>query len=135
MGVAYFVVVKPNDPSFSGFLQGGKVLALAEVPLADMARRMGALPLSAYLSGPPELIAEEIEEFERETGIQVPTETKPSSEQWFTPEEGAVAVQRLLKAVREEGSFSPALERALSELLQVLEVVSRRGLSWHFDLA
>ena len=136
MGLAYFVVVNPCDPSFRGFLKGGKALAGGEVLLADLARQIGVRPLSAFLSGDPEMIAAELEEFERETGVTVPSDAKPSSEQWFTPQEGVATVERLLESVRgDAGGYPSGLDRALSELLQVLEGVGRLGIAWHLDLA
>jgi len=136
VGLEYFVVVAPSDASFRGSLKGGKALALAELLLADIARRSGVRPLSAFLSGDPEMIAGELAEFEQDTGITVPPDAKSAVEQWFTPGEGVAAVQSLLECARKDAEGVPlVVELALSELVQVLESARRLGLQWHLDLA
>ena len=134
MGVSYFVVTSPTEPAFRGSLRFGKSLAGAELKLAPVARELGVRPLSGFLSGDPEALAQEAALFQEETGIQVPAGAVPAEEEWFSPEQGLATVQALLDAIhRMPNEFHPSLEPALVELLGVLEEARRLNLRWHLD--
>jgi hypothetical protein len=91
--------------------------------------------LSHFLSGPPELMAGELADFEQESGIALPPGAVPLAEEWFTPDQGITTAQALLDYLRQSpGTLSPLVDVALRELREVLEAAKCRGLQWHFDL-
>ena len=124
MGSALYIALEKQIPGLDTMIDG-KMLSMAEKPLAAAAKRLGVRPLMEFFS----ISADEAEDL---LGDDVAGSNIPAA-QWFTAEEGLKTVDGLLAEVE----HSPDLSAVKEDLLgcqRVLREAQKQGVKWHLAI-
>lgn len=127
MSVAYYVSREDGDPSFAAKMDG-KLIARDTEFLDETCRRLGIRELSTFVSASPEDLEGLLEDDEIEAVPEV-------EEAWYTPEEGLVVVDALLKAARADRKTDRKdLIADIDSMRAILVALKSEGMRWHLSI-
>jgi hypothetical protein len=131
MGSAIYIVTKKKIKGFDPFVNGKAIGKVDSEALGKVCKAAGFESLLSFISQDPD----ELAEFLDGEGIDVEGDGEFPAEEWFTPEQGLIAVrglQKYLNATPGALSGQSAILEDLAEYEVVLVKLAEKRVSWHF---
>jgi hypothetical protein len=129
MGMGWRVALERELPAVAAIAVDGKVLIHRQHDLDELARQLGAVPLTAFVSVDPAAVGR----FLQQQGLD-PAEYPIPEEEWFAPGEGLQTVRGLLahlKANPEAVLDAHRIVRDLAGIEQILRVAEEEQVDFH----
>lgn len=127
---AFYIVLQEKIPGVDALSLEGRAVSKHSDKLEMLAKQAGVKPVTSFFS---------VNRDEALGLLGVNEASRPDipipDEQWFTPEEGLLTVDALLKTLAGEPSAeNSALARELAEFQQVLQAARSRNIRWHLAI-
>ena len=130
MSVAYYIVLDNDDPGFETFVNG-KAVAHAVEELDALCDQDQLAKLDSFMGQSLDDLAEMLDE-----DLELPDDIDTDAN-WFLPEEGMVAIDGLIAAVRKNSNKVTSADEVIEDLLEYKDVLSKAqaiGAKWHLAL-
>ena len=131
MGTAIYVVAKKKVKGLDAFVNGKAVGRIDDALLEKLCTDAGVESLMSFVSQDPD----ELSEFLEDEGMESEGEEGFPAEEWFTPEQGLVAVRGLSAYLGANPDIIPdcaAVVEDLNEYEAVLSILAEKKIHWHF---